>query len=258
MSIKKRNLSSRIIGNKQLDVDAPKNRFIFEDFRGPFTIAKQAGGAATGAAGDRNILAFGHTRLEQFVLGATQAIFNPPLVAGGLDIAGSQIAAHGFEYSGGIEVRQEAVFTIGSEGPFFVEAELKPDDASGAALLVAGFRKVQAYQAAWADYTDKASVGASGTANPNTIQTVTALNNAADVETLTGQTWADAATKKLKVRVLGSGRVEFYVNGVRVNPHLVFAFDVGDQVVPFVRFAHAADLAGAVAWSKFCCGAEKE
>lgn len=256
--IRKRNVDKRAIQNSRVGSDAPKNGYLYEDFKGPFVISAQGGGAAAGATGTINILQFGHNRLRQFVLGAGQTIFNPPIVAGGLDIGGDQTSTEGFEYSAGIDVRQETVFTIGTDGPFFVECILTPADISGFNPLVIGFRKIQASQTALNTYTDFGVVGVVTAADPGVIKTVSDNDNAGEVTTDTGLTWADGARKVLRVRVQGNGVIEYYVNGTRVNANLTDAFDATDQVVPFLYFLHAADVGGTLVWEKFECGLEKE
>lgn len=252
MTIKSRNVSTGTLLNKNVGFDAPKNRYVYEDFRGPFLCVKQGGGAATGATGDRALWLFGHNRFEQIVLGAGQTAFNPPIVAGGINIAGDQTATEGFEITNGIDVRQEVAFTIGTDGPFSFEAEVMSDDTSGTSLYV-GFRKNQAYQTALASYTDFATIGLVGTANPNTIKAQTQLATGGVVTTDTGLTLADSVVKKFRVDVTQGGKATYYVGGA-VVPQVAYTFANATQVIPFLFMLQSADLAPNVLISSWRCG----
>jgi hypothetical protein len=245
MTIKHRNLSDGLLQNRDLHFSAPKNRYVYEDFRGPFVISKQGGGAATGATGDRDILQFGLSRFEQVILGAGQTAFNPPIVAGGLNIAGDQTATEGFEITNGIDVRQETLYTIGTDTPFQFEVEMLSDDVSGTSFYV-GFRKNQAYATALATYTDFATLGLVGTATTGGV-----------ITTDTGLTLADSIVKKFRVEVSSTGKVTYFVGGA-VVPQVAYTFAATTQVIPFVFFLQSADLAPNVLLSSWKVGLKGE
>jgi hypothetical protein len=141
-----------------------------------------------------------------------------------------------------------------TDGAFFMQATFTLEDASGASLLLAGFHKVEPYQTDFNNYDELACIGVNGSANPNTIKIATILNNAATVVTDTTNTWADAATKTLKVLVSAAGAVTYQIDGAAPSTTAAFSFDSGEVVTPFVGFIHSADVAGKVEMSLFECG----
>lgn len=261
MTIKHRNLSDAVIQNRDLHFSSPKNRYVFEDFRGPYTMhlkvtATAGSGTAAGTTGAVNVLTFGHNRFEQVILGAGQTSFPPPLVAGGLNIAGDQTSTEGFEFTNGIDVRQEVAYTVGTDTPFQFEVEMLSDDTSGTSFYV-GFRKVQAYATALATYTDFATIGLVGTANPNTIKAQTQLATGGVVTTDTGLTLADSVVKKFRVEVGSTGKATYFVGGATV-PQVAYTFAAATQVIPFVFFLQSADLAPNVLLSSWKVGLKGE
>lgn len=248
-----KNYQDRSVENRKMHFSAPKNRYVYEDFRGPFVISAQGGGVAVGTTAAVNVMQWGFNRFEIVNLGAGQTAFNPPIVSGGLNIAGDQTSTEGFEITCGNSVRQEVAFTIGTDGPFAVEAEFNSDDASSNPLYV-GFRRQQAYQTAIASYTDFAVIGLNGAGNPALIKTQTQLNTAGGATTDSGLTLADSTTKKFRVEVSQGGKVTYYVGGALVSSVPAFTFDSTDIVIPFIWFLQNADLATNVLLSHFRCG----
>lgn len=223
---------------------------LYHEFRGDVVSAARLGaGAAVGAAGSRNIVhspGYGFQpplTLEQHVKG-TQTILAPVLTTVGLDIAQDQTAADGAEYTLGINARNPFAFVVGTDLGFFFEIRAKVEDASGFNPFLVGFRKAEAYQADWNDYDELAAIGIQGTANPNTIKLGTILNNAATVVTDTTDTWADAATKTLRVMVSAARAVTYSIDGSAPTAVAAYSFDAGEVVVPFLLFLHAADVGG--------------
>lgn len=257
--IRAEKIEKRAVKNARIGIDAPKHRYTFEDFRQDPVAANRGGAAVSGATGARNLLTFGHNVFEEHIKGAGQTIIVPVLTAEGLDISLDQVSTEGVELTQGILARSEVTFVAGTDGPFSVRAKIKVEDASGANPLLVGFRKAEAYQADEDDYDEMAAIGIVGTSNPNLIKIQTILNAAATVSTDTTQTWADLATKDLKVTVAGNRQVSYQINGLQptVIP-ATFTFDSGEVLVPFIYFLHAADLAGEVELIEFECGLDNE
>lgn len=219
----------------------------FEEFNQPVAaFADAGGGAATGTAGDVNILVTPENTFEYAIKGI-QTIIAPVVTTVGLDLGMDQTDNDGVELTNGIIAasRQRNVFVVGTDEPFFVRAKIKVEDISGTDDLCVGFRKAEAYQANVDDYDEAAFLqvggGAAGRYNSETI-----LNNAATTTTNLGLTaWADGETHELEVRVTGRA-VTFYVDGDRAAAAPSFNFDSGEIVIPFLFFLHATDVAGKV------------
>lgn len=229
-------------------------RYIFEEFKTRPLACLASGGAPSGTTGAVNLLGFPENTLEHLVIGAGQTILVPTLGANGLDISQDQTASEGCELCAGITTRSPGRFVVGTDAAFFMQATFTVADASGAAILLAGFRKSEAYQTDYNNYDELVSIGILGSANPNTIFLSTILNNAATVNTNTTNTWADGATKTLKVLVSAAGVVTYQIDGAAPSTVAAFTFDAAESVTPFVTFLHSADVAGAVELSLFECG----
>lgn len=229
------------------------DRYWFDNFKVNPTTSKVAGGAATGTAGDNNVLFTQFGQYEWNVIG-TQTILAPSLDSFGLNLVQDNTAGDGIELCMGQTALSPCAFTVGSDNAFFVQAVFKVQDASGTNPLIIGFRKVQAFDATLANYTDFASIGIVGTSNPNKVQLQTNLNNAGVVTTDTTQTVADGATIQLKIKVSASGVVTYEYNYAAPTVVAAFTFDSGDVVIPFIRFTEAADITTQAAINYLECG----
>lgn len=229
-------------------------RYVFEEFKSRPIAGVATGGAPSGTAGTVNVMLFPETAFEYIPVGAGQTLLVPTLGAAGLDISLDQTASEGLELGTGITSRSPSYFTVGTSAAFFFQATLKVADASGASILLVGFRKAEAYQTDWNNYDELFAIGIDGSANPNTIKYEKILNNAATVAVDTTNTWADAAEKTLKVLVSAAGVCTAQINGAAPSTTTTFTFDNGENVVPFLAFLHSADVAGAVELSAWECG----
>jgi hypothetical protein len=240
--------------NSSLSAARVGSRYIREDFRyDPVAVGRLGVGAAVGTTGARNLMRFPSTLFEYHIKG-TQTILAPVATAVGLDIGMDQTAADGIEMTHGILSRAPVAFVVGTDPAFYVAATIKVADASGANPLVIGFRKAEAYQATVAAYADYAAIGIIGTADPNTIFTTTEAAGGGNTNTDTTMTWADGATKQLKVKVSAAGAVTYEVNNAAPTVVAAFSFTAADVVVPFLFFLNAADLAGLVEISNWEVG----
>jgi hypothetical protein len=140
--------------SSQYDYDREHTMEKFTD--NPVT-AKIGGGAATGTAGDENVLLTAENAFEYHILG-TQTILAPSKSANGLNIAMDQAANDGVELSQGILARSKHAFVIGTSAPFFFRVKFKIGDVSGTDDCAIGFRKAEAYQAAIDNYAEMAAL----------------------------------------------------------------------------------------------------
>lgn len=234
-------------------------RRFYHEFRQEPLSSKRLGGAATGSAGDRNLLwspgwGFQPPAAFEWHVKGTQTILAPKLGALGLDINQDQTDNDGIELTQGITSLSPAAFVVGTDGAFYLEIDLAIEDASGVGPLMIGFRKAEAYQADYNDYDELFAIGVEGTSNPNKIQIAKILNNAATVLTDTTDTWADAAQKKAKVAVSAAGVCTAFINGTTPTTTVAHTFDNGEVVVPFIYLLNEADVGGAVQLASWDCG----
>lgn len=223
--------------------------YTYEKFQTAPVCTENDGTAASGTAGATNVAAFENNTFEYFMIG-TQTLVAPTISADGLLASLDLTENDGVEYSQGITARSKSAFTIGTSPAFFLKVGLLVADVSGSDICAVGFRKAaQAYQAAFADYTDKATLSKKN----GDIYTITALNNAADVETDTTLNWTDATAKVLEVYVSDTGVVTYKVDGVTATG-AAFTFDDGDVVIPFLHILHDATTPGAIHIQSWECG----
>lgn len=215
---------------------------MFDNYNVEPVSAAIGGGAATGTAGDENVLCSGANSYTYHILG-TQTILAPKLGAAGLDINMDQTANDGVELvPGGITTLSRYAFTVGTDATFEFRVKFSIADVSGTDECAIGFRKAEAFQAAIDNYDEMASMNViSGDINIETI-----LNGGATGTTDTTDNWADLATHELMVRVSKTGAVRFFVDGVAPTVTAQFTFDAGEVVIPFIYFLNDADVAGAV------------
>jgi len=224
-------------------------RFTLEEFETNPVTAKIADGAATGTAGDENVMAFEDNIFEYHILG-TQTILAPSLAAGGLNIAMDVANADdGVEISQGITARSRSAFVIGTDA-FYFKATFYLTDVTGTDDCAVGFRTAEAYQAAIDDYNNMAVLNViSGAIYIETID-----DNNATVPTDTTDTWADLASHTLAVYVDVNGVVTYTIDGSAPTVTAAFTWDTTDTVVPFFYFIHAGDFAEATYLTSWECG----
>lgn len=229
-------------------------KYLFDNFQVNPITAKVGGGAATGTAGDLNVLYSAFGQYEWNVIG-TQTILAPSLDAFGLNLVQDAAAAgDGLELCCGQTSLCPFAFTINQDAAFFVQAIFKVEDASGVNPLIIGFRKAQAFDATLANYTDFVSIGIVGTSNPNKVQIQTQLASGGVVTTDTTNTVADGTVNQLKVKVSSTGVVTYELN---YGPPVVvaaFTFAPNTIVIPFVRFTQAADITTQASCNYLECG----
>lgn len=216
-------------------------KYWFDNFQVNPVTSKVAGGAATGTAGDNNVLFTAFGQYEWNVIG-TQTILAPSLDAFGLNLVQDNTAGDGIELCMGQTALSPMAFTINQDAAFFVQVVFKVQDASGTNPMILGLRKAQAFDATLSNYTDFVSIGIVGTANPNTVKLQTQLASGGVTTTDTTQTVADGATTQLKIKVSSTGVVTYELNYAAPTVTAAFTFAANTVVVPFLRFTEAADI----------------
>lgn len=215
------------------------DKYWFDNFQLQPVTSAVGGGAATGVAGDNNVLYTAFGQYEWNVIG-TQTILAPKLDTFGLNLVQDATAGDGIELCMGRTALCPIGFTIGQDNAFFMQYKFKIEDATGCNPMGIGFIKAQAFNATLASYTDLAFIGIVGTAAK--IQTVTNLNNAGAVTTDTTDVATDGSTIQLQINVSSSGVVTYQYNYEEPTVVAAFQFDDGDYVIPIIRFTMAADL----------------
>lgn len=254
--IKNRQIS-KTAGIQPFKLD-PSYRFVHEDSRGRWVGHQSDGTVASEVDAEINYCMTGqglfveknniNTQVSGFPL--------PALTALGTDLAVcNQTSAQGAEYVfGGNHARGRCAFVIGTD-EFFLKVKLSIADVSGADVQI-GFRKVEAFQAAVASYSDYAAIFYDGTASTaaGTTKTHTELNGAGEATTNMSLATADADTLTAYISVNKGGEVRYKFNGAASTAAVYYAFDSGDTVVPFIHYLNTADVAGAIDLQEFTCG----
>lgn len=225
-------------------------KYIFENFKQVPSFSGKSGTAATGTAGDENILMLPTTAMEYHILG-TQTIVAPSVTASGLDLGTmDQTANDGLELNHGVLSSQIPSFIVGTDAAFFFRVRFSIADVSGTDDCLVGLRKVEANQANVDDYADMAALNViSGDINIETI-----VGGAATVTTDTTDNWADGETHELKVLVSATGAVTYLIDGVAPSTTAAYTFTDGLNVMPFMYFLQDTDIAGAVPVMEWECG----
>ena len=205
------------------------------------TTAANTGGAPTGATGDVNLMSLQNQAImSQFILGAAQTIIAPRMSANGLLISLDLTVAEGAEY--GFEGALDSTFgfTVGTSGAFFFELDLYINDMDGADPYIFGFRKTEANNATFANYTDYYAVGMNAGTSVTNVVIFDELNSTGQTITDTTDAWGgDGTTNTLRIDVSAAGVCTAYINGVIASAAPAFTFDA-DRVTPFIRLTHSA------------------
>jgi hypothetical protein len=215
----------------------------------PMCTAKLGAGAATGTAGDENLMYTGANLFEYHIVG-TATVVAPTRIATGLSIGLDVADNDGIEISTGILNGNQSAFTVGTDGPFSFKCRFDIADVSGSDQCMVGLRKVAAYNVDPDSYTDFAALDVvSGTIKP-----FTNLNGGTAAYAANTDAWADGATKTLGVHVTQAGVVTFTINGVAPTVTKTFTFDTGDQVMPFFYNRYDTTTPGVIYIEEWDCG----
>lgn len=220
--------------------------------------AADTAGIAVGTTGATNLLQFAQgIVMEQFILGAGQTIIKPVMDASGLLCSLDLTATEGAEYNFGIaRSLSEYAFTIGTSAAFFFEVEMRLGDVSGGNPYIIGFRKAEANNAAYADYTDYYALGMiTGTSAAN-VTITSELNGTGQNVQNSGDAWTggDGGTTTLRVLVSAAGVCTATIDGSGPSTPLVYTFDGTDVVGPYIHLLHGAAAPGTVHIVSMRCG----
>lgn len=241
---------TRIVVPTYIDESANRQRGGYSRFMArPISVATIGAGAATGSAGDENVMYVGDVAFEYHALG-TQTILSPDIAATGLDIGMDQTANDGVEIGQGITAWSRAAFTVGTDPAFHLKVKMTIADVTGTDDCAVGFHKAEAYQANIDDYNDAACLNAIGGA----INIETILNGGATTTTDTTDTCTDTNSVSLEVYVSDAGVVTYKIDGAAPTTTAAFTFDDAEVVVPFIYFLHHTDVAGVVVLTEYDCG----
>lgn len=207
------------------------------------------GAAPSGATAAVNLMSLqGGEIMEQFIIGAGQTIIAPRMSSTGLLTSLDLTATEGAEYNFGILSNGKHQYTIGTSAAFYIELAVNAADVGGLDPFLVGFRKEQANDATYTNYTDFAAIGARATTAADVVVISTDLNNAGETYTNTTDAWTDGQTKTFKVLVSGAGVVTYTINGAAPTVTAAFTFDNGDVVCPFIHHVFGATNPAAINW----------
>lgn len=249
----------------------PGPRRTYCEFRNDPSTSKRGGGAATGAAGDRNLMVFGGHGLvpgcvfEWHVKG-TQTLLAPVITAAGLDVGSQdQTADDGIEITQGITAGSPSAFVIGTDAFYLKILDLVIADVSGTDDCAFGFRLAAAYQAAIDNYTDFAVINVIS----GDVKTESTVNDAATTTTDSLVDFADGNKRSLLIKVDKSGVATFFYSTdaafdsagnpqpqswTQLNSAVTFTFDSGDTVIPFLYMLFDTTSPGAITVRGWDCG----
>ncbi len=207
--------------------------------------AANTGGVPTGATGDVNIMSLQEgIIMEQFIIGAGQTIIAPRMDGTGLSCALDLVITEGVEYNfGAARTNSRHAFTIGTSAAFFFEVQFNIEDMSACNPFVIGFRKSEANNATFADYTDYGTIGMNSGTSATEIVIMDELNSGGQTITNTTDVWGgDGTANTLRVLVSSAGVVTYTINGAAPSATNALTFDNADVVVPFMHFVQSGDL----------------
>jgi hypothetical protein len=214
------------------------------------------GAAPTGATGDVNLLHFQEGFiLEEFVKGAGETIIAPRMTATGLLISGDLTATEGYEINAGaVRANSPLSYTIGTSPAFFAELSFTPADVSGLEPAYFGFRKTQANDATYTNYTDFVGFGIDNLVSTGKAIIQTQLNTGGLISTDTTDAWVDNATHTLRVLVSAAGVVTFTIDGIAPAVTQAFTFDAGDVVHFWWTHVFGLGAPGTINWNSIKIG----
>ena len=208
----------------------------FDTFQVQPVTSAVGGGAATGTAGDNNVLFTQFGQYEWNVIG-TQETLAPSLDAFGLNLVQDVESTSGIELCTGQTLLSPNTFTVG--GPaFFFQCVFSVATVAGVDPLIIGLRKVQAFDATLANYTDFAAIGLSGGAGD--IEMLTQVDTGGVTTTDSTQDATDGDVMQFAIRVDSSGNVTYQYNYLPPTVVAAFQFEAGDILIPFIRSTQSA------------------
>ena len=213
------------------------------------------GGAATGTAGDENVMMFPTASFVYNILGDNSAEFGPQMRAGGFDFSFEDAADEGVEIVGAEHLvgGGKDNFLIGTDA-FYLKVTIKLTDADGSDDLFIGFREVGAFTGVINDYNSYAVIGVQvadffteteGDAGTDSVLVSTDLSTT---------DWGDGETHELGIFIAANKAVTYTVDGTAAGGAVAFSWEDAETVVPFLFFLHhteVSELSYLVRWE---CG----
>jgi hypothetical protein len=214
------------------------------------------GAAPSGSTGAVNLMYLQDGCLmEQFIMGAGQTIIAPRMDAtAGLLISLDLTDDEGAEYNFGARNNAKHAYTIGTSDAFFIEATFYVADLSGCEPLWLGFRKVEANNADYTNYTDYYVIGVNNATSATNATVGGRINSGGLTLTDTTDAWSEGAAQTVSIEVSGSGVCTAKIGGSAVSVPYAQTFDSGDVVMPFIHFLHDTTSPGQIGLQTFKCG----
>ena len=216
----------------------------------PICVGKIGVGAATGTAGDENLMFTGANIFEYHIVG-TASVVAPTRISTGLTIGLDVADNDGIEICPGILSGNGSAFVVGTDGPFHFRCTFDVADVTGSDELHVGFRGIEAYDVDPTAYADMAAFDI----DLGVINLTTNKDDAGVTTTDTTLTdWADGATHCLEVYVALDGSVTYKVDGSEPTVVAAYSFTAGDEVVPFFYNRYATTTPGVIYIIEWDCG----
>jgi hypothetical protein len=249
MTIQRKTLGDGVVGPEKLAAPLREHRYFYEPFNQTPIIFNADGYSDPSLTNALTHHMFtGYNLLQYSGLDENTGVVVPALTTDGyLDIGREQTLAHGMElvFASPLATAHPRHYTMGTDEPYF-RVKFKAEDVSGIDLTI-GFRKVQAFAAALATYTDIIGLRVLGDSSSaaGAITVVSTLNDATDITSTTlAETLADDTAIEFEVRF--NGRVADYrIDGAAptVTP-TAFTADSADVYTPFIYFLNTTDVGG--------------
>lgn len=182
---------------------------------------------------------------------------SPVMAASGLDIRGAETTAIGTEIFTHVGGATGTPFVVGKDPAFFFRVSITIANISGAAVLLAGFRRAEVNNVTYTSYADYGAIGTIASAATGAINIAQEINAAGTAPTDTTNTWADGETKVLEIRVSAGGIVTYLINGVAPTVTAAQTFDDGDPLIPMLHFIQqttTTDVAGLITLNSYESG----
>lgn len=215
--------------------------YVFDGCQTNPVCTKIVGGAAAGAGAEVDAWSTSRNTFEQFVIVGNTNI-QPQLDGSyGLNFAPDATNTHGCEYNTGSTALNPFTWKIDTSGAtqnaFFMKMNWKVATVAGA-LVIFGFRKVQANNATLSSYTDFAAIGLVDTSGH--LKTETQIGSGGVVTTDTTNVLTDATAYEAAIFVDATGNVTYQLNGSTPTTVAAYQFANGITVMPFWRVVQNA------------------
>ncbi len=231
-------------------VDLETTYVIFTE--SPVTAAVE-GGAATGTAGDENVMLVGYPAVtfEYHIIG-TASQLAPSIDTQGLNIEMDAAQNDGLEITEGITARSRSSFTSGTDA-FYFEVVFYTTDADGSADLRIGFRSVQAYDATIDNYDEMSAVGMKGVDWYSFTINGDGATGETDI-TPSGGDMGDAESHTVRISINADLSTDYAVDGAEPTAFPDTDVETGIVFIPFFYYISASATADGLMLTSWECG----